>query len=528
MKMNHPITGVEKLFADNAVVISTTDPKGVITSANADFIEISGFDADELIGHSHNIVRHPDMPPAAFADLWATLKSGKPWMGLVKNRCKNGDHYWVDAHVAPLYKNGMVTGYQSVRVKPQRERVRRAEQIYARLNRGKCAYALLCARLPLAWKLWLNTAACLFLALVAAATVTGFSAAAMALGLGVGLGALGVAAYVLTRPITRMAQAARAVVDNELMQYVYSGRRDELGRIEAALLMLEATLATAVGRVKQYSADFTAASHQAASTACGAGARVAQQQSNLSELATNAHEISNAIQSVTSSAVQAADAAAQADQQALIGHKDAAETRQTISTLAGTMGEAVEAISQLEKSSESIGSVLDVIRGIAEQTNLLALNAAIEAARAGEQGRGFAVVADEVRTLANRTRQSTQEIQKMIETLQTSTRAAADRMQQGWRQAQVSVEQAGSMDAIFQNITTTLNHIAQMSANIATVTEEQSAHTNNILQQVESINIAAQEVTRETEQSSQASTQVAELSTHLGDLIGHLQIKALR
>ena len=143
MKKNLPVTNTEKEFRDDIRIISTTDLKGIVTYANDHFIDISGFSQDEIIGKSHNIVRHPDMPPAAFADLWATLKAGKQWLGIVKNRCKNGDYYWVTAHVTPIYKHGEVSGYQSVRVRPKPEWVRRANQVYRRINRGKKPFSLL-------------------------------------------------------------------------------------------------------------------------------------------------------------------------------------------------------------------------------------------------------------------------------------------------------------------------------------------------------------------------------------------------
>jgi len=137
MKKNLPVSNSEKTFADDANILSTTNLKGAITYVNPDFVDISGFDEDELIGKSHNMVRHPDMPPAAFKDLWQTVKSGESWMGVVKNRCKNGDYYWVNAYVSPIVKDGEICEYQSVRSKASAEEIRRAEKLYARLNAGK-------------------------------------------------------------------------------------------------------------------------------------------------------------------------------------------------------------------------------------------------------------------------------------------------------------------------------------------------------------------------------------------------------
>ncbi len=134
MKKNLPVTQKEISFPAGRYIVSKTDLKGTMTYANDTFVELSGFGREELVGHNHNVVRHPDMPPQAFADLWATVNAGLPWQGIVKNRCKNGDHYWVDALVVPVRKNDQTTGYMSVRTAPSREQVRQAEQLYAQLN----------------------------------------------------------------------------------------------------------------------------------------------------------------------------------------------------------------------------------------------------------------------------------------------------------------------------------------------------------------------------------------------------------
>ena len=127
MRDNGPVTGHEVPVKEGDELVSATNTKGVITFCNDTFCKVAGFERDELMRKAHNIVRHPDMPEAAFQQVWDRLKAGKPWMGIVKNRCKNGDHYWVDAYVTPLKVNGEITGYESVRVHPQRVYVERAE-----------------------------------------------------------------------------------------------------------------------------------------------------------------------------------------------------------------------------------------------------------------------------------------------------------------------------------------------------------------------------------------------------------------
>jgi len=137
MRVNMPVTGSEKILQDGDVIVSKTDTKGLITYINKTFMEISGFLEEELLGAPQNIVRHPDMPPAAFKDLWDTLQAGKSWKGMVKNRCKNGDHYWVEANANPIYENGVVTGYMSLRTKPSREQVEFAENLYRKIREGR-------------------------------------------------------------------------------------------------------------------------------------------------------------------------------------------------------------------------------------------------------------------------------------------------------------------------------------------------------------------------------------------------------
>ena len=137
MKINTPVTQKEILLGENVTIVTKTDKKGVITFVNPDFVQISGFSEEELVGQSHNIVRHPDMPPQAFEDLWDTVKAGHGWQGIVKNRCKNGDHYWVHAHVTPIKEGNEIVGYTSVRRRPERLEIEMAEKTYAALRAGK-------------------------------------------------------------------------------------------------------------------------------------------------------------------------------------------------------------------------------------------------------------------------------------------------------------------------------------------------------------------------------------------------------
>ena len=142
MRINMPINNVERQVNENDYLVSKTNPKGVITYVNQPFIDISGYSKQELIGQAHNLIRHPDMPPAAFKDFWKTIQQGKPWSGLVKNRAKDGSFYWVYANVAPIYEAAQITGYMSVRTRPSREQIQQAELLYREMREGRSKFKI--------------------------------------------------------------------------------------------------------------------------------------------------------------------------------------------------------------------------------------------------------------------------------------------------------------------------------------------------------------------------------------------------
>lgn len=249
MRMNLPVTGREVSYSDSANILSTTDLNGDITYVNPDFIRISGFDEQELLGQHHNVVRHPDMPPEAFADLWSCVRAGRSWMGMVKNRCKNGDHYWISAFVTPISRDGRVVEYQSVRTKPRPEQVAAAEQLYARLRDKRPPAAL--RRRPLSVRG--RVAA---LAGVAAGACAGIGGAIAGVSPGAALLlaacaalASGGLAYAALAPLRQLAEQARRLGDNPVGQLVYTGRRDEFGEIGFAMQMLETEAGAMVGRI---------------------------------------------------------------------------------------------------------------------------------------------------------------------------------------------------------------------------------------------------------------------------------------
>ncbi len=508
MKKNLPITNNEVDYPASHNILSTTDRKGVITYINQDFIEVSGFERDELIRKSHNIVRHPDMPPAAFANMWDNLKAGRPWMGLVKNRCKNGDHYWVDAYVTPIRANGEIVEYQSVRTKPDARLKARAEQIYRPLNVDKLPLRL---RLPV-FGLRQKLIATGLVALLPAAITVGLNP-----GTAVSLGGVATSAVLislgsmwLTRRLGRVAAQARKIVDNRLLRLIYTGGDDELCQIQHALKMSQAELRAVVARIND-SNDQLAEAAQVAATAMGETAQAVEQQRNeIDQVATAVTQMSASVQEVARNTSQAAGSAQEAQDAAAEGNTAVSEAITSIRAMAEEIKRTANVIHELDTHSAAIGSVLDVINGIAEQTNLLALNAAIEAARAGENGRGFSVVADEVRTLAGRTQQSTQEIKATIDQLQQGTKKAVAAMQAGQARSHDSVDKTTRAGEFLQAINEAVSTISQMNVQIAAATEEQTTVADEVNQNVNTINDLSEHTSAEAVRSQSATQSLSE------------------
>lgn len=421
MRTNLPVTALEYQLQEGDTLLSATDLKGKIIYANDAFLHACGYSFEELQAQPHNIIRHPDTPAVLFEDMWNTLQHGASWTAVVKNRCKNGDFYWVRANASPIQSGGETIGYLSVRTKPSAAETQAQQALYDVLNGG--AQHLQVRRgyvFPKGWRAWWSR---LHFVSVTTKLYTGAGAMllwALALGLSAAWGGdrhilLGMAlcwvvsalaglvwmGRQLVWPLHAVLRQARQVASGESAQSLFLERRDEMGSlmrsVEQAGLNMRSLVSDIEGKAEQVSA--------CAGTLQSGNVQLAQRTQQAScDLEQAAQALTELSQTISGTQGLAESAMLQAR-----------EGVQGVTQGQSCVDQLVRAMEGIDASSKKVADIVGMIDGIAFQTNLLALNAAVEAARAGEHGKGFAVVAAEVRQLSQQSAQAARDIKNLIQ-----------------------------------------------------------------------------------------------------------------
>jgi PAS domain S-box-containing protein len=703
MRNNQPVTGREYPFPQGQTVISYTNQKGQITQANEAFIALSGYKKEELMGQPHNLVRHPDMPPEAFRDLWDTIKKGRPWSGLVKNRRKDGDHYWVRAYASALADG---SGYVSVRVAASRQEISAAEALYARmrnddgikLEEGQLAPRSLFGKLGAVFnnmrmvsRLWILSFSALA-GFVVAITVgwLGVNAATNGLksvyedravpmydlaqidsrirenyndlilafqhdpsgplaslhGHPVGrhlenvskrkdeinalwqkymatylteeekllaadvdaqrtawqkkiaesvsalsqsnyskdalqnllvagreergafhasldklvsyqtsvakseyeqalatakldalifeillaagtLGLLLQSWFIIRRirsGLQAAIEAANAIAAGDLTKPLPASSKDELGDLVASLSVMRNNLHELVANVREGISALNITSGEVSNSAQSSSKVTEMQSEAASGMAAAMEQLSVSIDQVSEHAKEAYAVSQTSSKQATEGGSIIQNTASEMELIATAVDHVATSIRSLEGYSDQITSIVNTIREIADQTNLLALNAAIEAARAGEQGRGFAVVADEVRKLAERTATSTKEIGSMIGKIQEGTKQAAQEMEVSVKRVSGGVDLARQAGKSVSSINEAAQQAARAVDDITAAIQEQSLAARDIAERIEKIAQGTETNSMAAAQTASSAQQMTTLSKQLDELAGRFRI----
>lgn len=523
--MQAQTTHVEQHLEPGKPIVTKTDLKGKITYANPAFVRISGFTEDELLGQPHNIVRHPDMPREAFEDLWRTIRAGVPWRGRVENRCKNGDFYWVDAYVSPLTRRGETVGYMSVRSRPSERDKAEAESLYAAIRAGqaKMPVSPITFGRSLRGKLGVVFGAFGALGVATALLPQPWSiATAAALLLG------GSGAYLwlwneVTTALERARVALRQIAEGDLESDVDVGGSREFAELLVALRSMKVNLRAVISDVTSAANEVASDAHRLAAEAGSLLERSHKQSDGISGVASALEELSVSVAEISDATHRSSSFAGEAIDVVQVGGDRMRDSLSATHEVVRVVDVAKSRIETLSEAVAKISMVTKTIQEIAEQTNLLALNAAIEAARAGEQGRGFAVVADEVRKLAERTRASTVDIATTVAEVQSGTSVATETMQAAVAEVNRGTALIQSTHESLESIQGASRGVADSARDIASMLEQQSQASHEVAVSMEKMSALTEENVSGIGEIEQASKTLAETATSLHKLLQHFE-----
>ncbi len=514
MRKNLPVTDAEYPVTDDTLIVSRTDLKGRLTYVNEDFVDAAEFSTEELIGKAHNIIRHPDMPPETFENLWETLKAEKPWVGAIKNRRKNGGFYWVLATAFPNRENGQVTGYTSIRTKLPADQRAQAEDVYAAIREKKphryridagiirkrslfdrFAIFTRTLRARLITLITLQAGVLLACGVLGAVAVGGPWGIALSALAGGGVVACGLTGRRTLRafegPMRHLNETMLNLAQDKFDNRIEIERDDEIGEALRNLQTVQTLVRFDRGEINstQRRADarrksdmtkiadsFETAVGEIVEAVASAAAELEASATTLASNADHARDFAERVANGSAEAASNVNSVATATEEMTSSVREISRQVQDSARMAGdAVGQvhaATERVSALSSAATRIGDIVEIINNIAGQTNLLALNATIEAARAGEAGRGFSVVASEVKALAEQTAKATGEIGQQISGIQVATQESV---------------------ASINEIRNSIERLSGISSTIAAAIEEQGATTQEVARNVQHAALGVQE-----------------------------------
>ncbi|MCD0423623.1 methyl-accepting chemotaxis protein [Rubrivivax sp. JA1024] len=498
MKSNLPVTQVERDYPDTLMLVSTTDVQGRITHCNAAFAEVSGYAADELLGRAHNVVRHPDTPPALFADMWATIGAGRPWCGVLKNRCRNGDHYWVVANVTPVLADGRVVAFMSVRHRPTPQQVHEAEARYARLAQADGAPA------PGARRRWPSSPTPALAAGLAAVLVLALAPLGPLASLRLPL-AVAAAVLLLAWFQRRVAGQLRlaTVAAGRLAACDLATRSDHdlaapLGPLQQAIWLANLNMRAVVDDVRREIGRIAGAAEEIAQGSRGLSTLAGQQSGDVQVTAV-------AMEQITRSAEAVADTAREVD-------AAADEARQTVRRSGQSASAMLTTMASIERATRAAADSIDLMEGIADQTELLAREASVSAARAGEEGIAYAVVAARIGALAHRSRSAANQARALIAACAAHVAEGASRAEAARADADAAAQAVG--------------HVADRQREISTATDEQARGVCEATRAMARLDEAAGENAALAEQSAAAGQALRERAAALARAVAVFRVGA--
>lgn len=438
------------MHTDNNNYIVLLDPKGHVLEACPASLRRFDFPLERLAGQHFSILLHPDMPGGPVEDLWETTAQGRPWMGVIQLATACGDELWVNAYVVPVTEGQHILELHCILSQASAAMTGRARHIYQLRKAGK-----------LPWRMRLPTPGLQARALLVA--VSAFLSLLPGMlwqssNLVTGLTALGTVTFMviamrwLFAPFNRLVAVSRNIVDHPVKQLIYTGTVDDVGQLQLCLDMQQAQMRALLQRMGNTSGTIQRGAEQTVTRMQRMVETIGQQKDILSQLGSSAARLSEQAHDMSGQARQSLERSTAASEHASLGQSRLQLSIEGIKSLADTIQNNQSDFAQLEEKSQQITAIMSVIQSVAEQTNLLALNAAIEAARAGEHGRGFAVVADEVRTLAAQTQRSALDIHDMITSLQQAIHNIRTRVEGEQQLSGQAVEQIGHTATAFSSI----------------------------------------------------------------------------